>query len=376
MTGTLCVKKGIYQIVLSQKGSDGKRQQKWTSTGLPEKGNKRRAEAMLSQALREYEGINVDFGSDVLFTDFMRTWLESVKNSIEQNSYECYNDILTRYIDSYFAGNPVTLRKLEPIHVQKLYNHYMNAGLSATTVLKIHANIRKALQHAVNLNMIPYNPADRVSKPKKQKYIAKFYDEEQINRLLSLTKDESIYPAILLAAFYGLRRSEALGLRWSDVNFKAKTVTVCNTVVEYDTVIEKERTKNEASKRTLPLMEPVETYLLKLKDEQERNAELLGSEYVSNDFICKQACGKPFYPNYITERFSKVLKRYGLPHIRFHDLRHSAASMLLANGFYIKDIQEWLGHADFGTTANIYAHLQYKAKENMAQCMGGVLKIS
>ena len=251
----------------------------------------------------------------------------------------------------------------------------MDIGLSSTTVLKVHANIRKALQYAVNLNIIPYNPADRVVKPKKQKYTADFYDEEQVNQLLEATKNESIYPAILLTAFYGFRRSEVLGLRWKDINFKSRTVTVCNTVVEYDTVVEKERTKTAASHRTLPLIKPIEEYLLNLKAEQERMEDFLGEQYIQNNFICKQACGKPFYPNYITERFHRLINRYGLPHIRFHDLRHSAATMLLANGFSLKEIQEWLGHSDIGTTANIYAHVLYKAKESMAECIGGKLKI-
>jgi integrase len=213
-------------------------------------------------------------------------------------------------------------------------------------VLKIHANVRKALQHAVNLNMIPYNPADRVVKPKKQKFIGGYYDEEQVNHMLDVMQGESIYSVILLTAFYGLRRSEALGLRWQDVSFKNKTIIICNTVTEYGTVVEKERTKNDSSRRTLPLIAPVEEYVLQLKAQQEQTAAYLGAGYIQNDFVCKQVSGKPFYPNYITERFSRLLDRYGLPHIRFHDLRHSAATMLLSNGFSLKEIQEWLGHAD------------------------------
>jgi len=375
MTGTLHIKNGIYQVVLSQKDTNGKRRQKWISTGLHEKGNKRKAEAIMRKLLSEYGNANVDFSADVLFVDFMHSWLESMKNALEINSYECYKDIITRYVDSYFESRPISLQRLEPIHIQQLYDFYMAQGLSSTTVLKVHANIRKALQHAVNLNMIPYNPADRVVKPKKQKYVASFYDEEQVNRLLDVTKGESIYSVILLTAFYGLRRSEALGLRWQDVNFKSRTVTICNTVVEYDTVVEKERTKTDSSRRTLPLIAPVEAYLLRLRAEQERIAAYLGEGYIRNDFICKQASGKPFYPNYITERFGKLLARYSLPKIRFHDLRHSAATMLLANGFSLKEIQDWLGHSDLGTTANIYAHVLYKAKENMAECIGGKLRV-
>jgi len=375
MTGTLHIKNGIYQVVLNQTDATGKRKQKWISTGLHEKGNKRKAEAMLNKILNEYESAKIDFSADVSFVTFMHTWLETVKNSLEVNSYECYKDIITRYVDSYFKDKPITLQKLEPICIQQMYNYYMDLGLSSTTVLKVHANIRKALQYAVKMNMIPYNPADRVIKPKKQKYHGSFYTEEQVNQLLETTKNESIYPAILLTAFYGFRRSEVLGLRWKDINFQNQTLTVCNTVVEYDTVVEKERTKTASSRRTLPLIPVVREYLLKLRAKQEKMAAFMGNQYIQNDFICKQTGGKSFYPNYITERFNRLLKRYHLPHIRFHDLRHSAASMLLANGFSLKEIQEWLGHADISTTANIYAHVLYKAKENMAECIGTKLKI-
>jgi len=161
------------------------------------------------------------------------SWQADAQSPFEQG-YKLFFDagdqrqsknIITRYVDTYFASRPISLQRLEPMHIQQLYDFYMAQGLSSTTVLKVHANIRKALQHAVNLNMIPYNPADRVVKPKKQKYVASFYDEEQVNRLLDVTKGESIYSVILLTAFYGLRRSEALGLRWKDINFKNRTIT-------------------------------------------------------------------------------------------------------------------------------------------------------
>jgi len=248
--------------------------------------------------------------------------------------------------------------------------------LSATTVLKIHANVRKALQYAVKMNMIPYNPADRVEKPKKQKYNASFYNEDQINALLEKLKGEPLYPAVLLSAFYGLRRSEVLGLKWQYVDLKAGTLTICNTVVEYDTVIEKKRTKTASSTRTLPLIPAVADYLRGLKLQQAKDRMFFGNSYSDNDFVCKRKDGSTFRPNYLTERFNRLIKRYGLPHIRFHDLRHSAATMLLANGFSLKEIQEWLGHADIGTTSNIYAHVQYKAKEDMAKSMGASIKIS
>jgi integrase len=116
-------------------------------------------------------------------------------------------------------------------------------------------------------------------------------------------------------------------------------------------------------------------YLHRLRQQQAENKIFLGDGYVDNDYVCRKANGDPFSPDYISRRFLQVLRKNQLPHIRFHDLRHSAASMLLANGFSLKEIQEWLGHGTLSTTANIYAHLQYEAKQDMAVSLGKKLVI-
>ena len=124
-----------------------------------------------------------------------------------------------------------------------------------------------------------------------------------------------------------------------------------------------------------PHTDEISDYLQQLKQRQLENNILLGSAYIQNDYICKRDNGEPFRPNYITERFYRVIRKGDVPHIRFHDLRHSAASLLLANGFSLKEIQEFLGHGDLGTTANIYAHLQFQAKKDMAASMQSKLQI-
>ena len=215
----------------------------------------------------------------------------------------------------------------------------------------------------------------RVTPPKKQKYIANFLDEEQINELLTVFEKEPMYTVVLLTAFYALRRSEVLGLKWESVDFNNNTVIIKDTVVEYDTVIEKERTKTKASYRTLPLANDIRNYLQQLKLHQDENRMLLGNAYIKNDYVCKWENGKTFNPNYITERFYHVIRKSNLPIIRFHDIRHSSASLLLASGFSLKEIQEYLGHGDLATTANIYAHLLFESKKNMAASMQNKLKI-
>ena len=375
MTGSLQIKSGVYYAVLNLKDGQGKRHPKWICTNLKVKGNKRKAEEFLHKALAEYDGIKATYTKDVLFSEYMMLWLDTIAGSIEPNTYESYRSIIKRYIEPYFSARKIKLQSLEPQHIQEFYNGQVKKGLSPNTVIKQHANIRKALQHAVKMNMIPYNPADRVTLPKKKAYHANFYTAEQVNELLKVFKDEPIYTAVMLAAFYGLRRSEVLGLKWSHVDFKAGTITVQDTVVQYDTVIDKPRTKTKASHRTLPLIPQIRDYLHSLKRQQAENRLFLGAAYVCNEYVCKRADGEPFTPDYLTGRFLRTLRKHNLPHIRFHDLRHSAASMLLANGHSLKEIQEWLGHGTLATTANIYAHLQFQAKQDMAVSLGEQLVI-
>jgi len=310
------------------------------------------------------------------FYNYLLEWLNSYKSSIERNTYASYYDMITRYVQNQREAT-IPLRELTPIHIQALYNRHIDRGLSPNTVLKLHANVRKALQYAYQVDMLPTNPADKVLLPKKKRFTGGFYDEQQIMQLLQLTREEPMYPVILLSAFYGLRRSEVLGLKWNAVDFQNGTLTVKDTVVEYQgTVEDKESTKTKSSFRTLPLTGEMSRFLQQLKQAQRENQAFFVSGYVVNDYVCKRENGEPFKPNYITERFIKIIQKHNLPKIRFHDLRHSAASLLLANGFSLKEIQEYLGYADIGTTANIYGHLLFKAKQNMANRMDFVLQAS
>jgi hypothetical protein len=155
MTGSLQIKSGVYYAVLNFKDEHGKRRPKWICTNLKVKDNKRKAEAFLSKLIAEYEDTKVIYNKDVLFSDFMYLWLETIAGSIEPNTYEAYKAIIKRYIEPYFMKTKVKLQNLEPQHIQTFYNSQLKRGLSAGNVIKQHANIRKALQHAVKMNIRP-----------------------------------------------------------------------------------------------------------------------------------------------------------------------------------------------------------------------------
>ena len=368
-------------MVLSFKDEAGKRKTKSISTGLPIKGNKRRAEAMLMEMRKNFENgiVTKDIAQkgDILFADFLLDWLEMMRNSLEVTTYASYAKAIKNRIAPYYSERQIKLKDLTPKDIQDYYQYGLNVEkVSANTVIHRHANIRKALQYALRTGLIDYNPADRVERPRKEKYHAAIYNDQELDTLFKIVKGKKIELAIILGAFYGLRRSEVVGLKWDAIDFERKTLTIKHTVTEVTLdgkvlVVDKERTKTKASHRTLPLVAPFEELLYRMKADQERNRKLCGGVYCTKylDFIYVDELGERIKPNYITQHFSIVIKNNGLKKIRFHDLRHSCASLLYANGVSLKEIQEWLGHSDISTTSNIYTHLDYSTKISSANAI-------
>lgn len=373
VAGHLHEKNGYYYIILNLTDSAGKRKPKWISTGLTIKGNKKRAEQMLMEERRKYA--NTKAGDDVLFADFMEQWLEIVKSTVSIPTYSSYVNAVKSIIAPYFRKKKILLRDLQAHDIQMFYQEQLQR-VKASSVIHYHANIHKALKYAVKNDMIPSNPADKVERPKQDKFYGNFYDRDELNKLFEAVAGTKLELPVLLGAFYGLRRSEIVGLKWSAIDFEQNTITISHTVTSCNldgkcVIVAKDTTKTKSSRRTLPLVPYFHEKLLAVKAQQERNQKLCGRSYNREflEYICVDDIGDRFKPNYITSQFPKLLERNGFRKIRFHDLRHSCASLLLASGVPMKHIQEWLGHSDFSTTANIYAHLDYSSKLTSASAM-------
>ena len=373
VAGHLHEKNGYYYIILNLTDSAGKRKPKWISTGLTIKGNKKRAEQMLMEERRKYA--NAKTGDDVLFADFMEQWLEIVKSTVSIPTYSSYVNAVKSIIAPYFRKKKILLRDLQAHDIQMFYQEQLQR-VKASSVIHYHANIHKALKYAVKNDMIPSNPADKVERPKQDKFYGNFYDRDELNKLFEAVAGTKLELPVLLGAFYGLRRSEIVGLKWSAIDFEQNTITISHTVTSCNldgkcVIVAKDTTKTKSSRRTLPLVPYFHEKLLAVKAQQERNQKLCGRSYNREflEYICVDDTGDRFKQNYITSQFPKLLERNGFRKIRFHDLRHSCASLLLASGVPMKHIQEWLGHSDFSTTANIYAHLDYSSKLTSASAM-------
>ena len=438
VAGHLREQNGTYQMVLSWKDANGKRRTKSISTGLPVKGNKKRAESLLRQTQKEFNPETMqqvgdlsvpeyltrwlresvmnlspdtygryayDMGrviipyferkrlslkaltprdletffryerqqeeatvqqlldwhreltdalqyavdsnwlktnpvktvdpcldnSPVLFNDFLMDWLKMMKSRVAITTYANYEIVITRRIVPYFEPLHYTLQDLEqhPKYIQDFYQHELDRGVTANTVIHYHANIRKCLQYAFQIGMIRSNPADRVERPRKEKFKSEVYKAEELEQLFTAIQGDPAEFGVIMAAFYGLRRSEIVGLKWDAIDFENKTISIQHTVVSTKvdgvvTDIARDRTKTKSSCRTLPLIPACEQMIKKMQKEQALNRKVCGKDYCTDylDYIYVNPMGRRIRPNFLSQHFPEFLTAHDMKRIRFHDLRH------------------------------------------------------
>ena len=439
VAGHLREQNGTYQMVLSWKDANGKRRTKSISTGLPVKGNKKRAESLLRQTQKEFNPETMqqvgdlsvpeyltrwlresvmnlspdtygryayDMGrviipyferkrlslkaltprdletffryerqqeeatvqqlldwhreltdalqyavdsnwlktnpvktvdpcldnSPVLFNDFLMDWLKMMKSRVAITTYANYEIVITRRIVPYFEPLHYTLQDLEqhPKYIQDFYQHELDRGVTANTVIHYHANIRKCLQYAFQIGMIRSNPADRVERPRKEKFKSEVYKAEELEQLFTAIQGDPAEFGVIMAAFYGLRRSEIVGLKWDAIDFENKTISIQHTVVSTKvdgvvTDIARDRTKTKSSCRTLPLIPACEQMIKKMQKEQALNRKVCGKDYCTDylDYIYVNPMGRRIRPNFLSQQFPEFLTAHDMKRNRLHDLRHT-----------------------------------------------------
>lgn len=383
VAGHLQEKNGMFYVVLNYRDENGKRKTPWISTNLPVKGNKKRAENFMMDVRRNFVPPNVQRieereamqKGDILFTDFLLKWLRVAKSTVKLTTYASYEMMATKIIIPYFQILNIKLKELTTEDIQEFYSAQLER-VSANTVIHYHAVIHRALKYAVKIKTIQSNPAVNVERPRKEKFIGSFYDKKEINTLFDIIQGHPLEVAIKLAAFYGLRREEIIGLKWTAIDFENNTLTIQHTVTECNLdgkhiEVASDTAKTDSSLRTMPLVTNFRAMLLAKKEKQEHYRKLCGRSYCKEylDYIFVNEMGERWKPRYLSDGFKRILEQNGLRRIRFHDLRHTCASLLLANNVPMKKIQEWLGHSDFSTTANIYAHLDFQSKISSAEAM-------
>lgn len=376
ITGSVQLKNGKWWVVVNLYDENGKRKPKWIDTQLTERGNKRKAERLLASYLEEYNRMNIPY-SQLTVADYFVQWLSDIQSEVKANTYRSYFGNMTNHIIPYFRQNKIQLQELTPFDLEEYYKSKLQANskikssavLSATTIKHHHQNISKALSDAVRKGLIMVNPASSAKTPKAEKFKGEFLNQKQVNELLLLFKGNVIELPVLLCSVYGFRRSEVLGLKWCNIDFESKSITIAETLQQGVGGNYTDTPKTDSSYRTLPMTANVYACLNAEKSLQNERKRLMGNYYANTDYVCVWANGEVISPNYLTRTFHSIISKSNLPKIRLHDLRHSAASNLLDMGFSVVQVADWLGHSSSTTTLNFYAHAEKRSKMDIAKAL-------
>lgn len=309
----------------------------------------------LAEALSQKEkGLLVEPTNQTV-EQFLRSWLEdSVKPSVRPNTYENYGYAIRGHIIP--ALGPIPLARLSPQHVQHFLKTEQEKGLTRMVTL-CYAVLRKSLAQAVRWGLIPRNPAELVDRPKVAKKEMLVLTPEQVNTLLEAAQGHRLYALFLLAVTAGLREGELLGLKWADIDLEAGALMVRRQLQWLNGQAVFSEPKSAKSRRRVVLPSIAVNALKKHRARQLEERLKLGGAWQENDLVFPSAVGTPLDPSHLRRSFNLILEKAGLPRVRFHDLRHTAATLLLAQGVHPKLVQEQLGHSQVSMTLDTYSHV-------------------
>lgn len=355
----------------------GKRKQKWYTFH----GTKKEAEKFLTQKLRELDtGLLIDT-KKMRYSEYLDYWKEKTFGNLEVTTKEGYIQKIDKHIKPYL-GN-IYLEDIKPLHLQNFYDKLLlegrkdgKGGLANRTVLSIHRIIYSSLKQAVKWQLLIRNVTDCVEPPRAKKYKASYLTDKQTEKLLEVAKTSDIYIPIAIAVYTGARRGEILGLNWDNVDFEKKYIKIIDNLCATNNGLIIKQPKNNSSIRTIAISDNLIKILKKHKIKQLENKMLLGQKYQDNNMVCCYSDGQLFNPKRFSAKFHKLLKDNDLPLIRFHDLRHSHASLLIKIGIKEKEISERLGHSNIGTTIDLYAHLYEEVNRQVADKFDKLIKVN
>lgn len=404
VTGSVQKKNGKWYLVINLYDQNSNRKQKWINTKLEIRGNKKNAEQLLEKQLEEYNsGKNITSNfikekDEKLFCDFTKEWLEIQKNKVDTVSFASDELTVRVHLYPYFENKKYLVKEIDSNIINQYFRDKESGydgrqKLSGTSLQRHYATISSILKKAIKDGYIKSKDIEDISKPKNDTKQTAWYTTEQINILIQLLKEQNskLLVPVILASYYGLRREEIVGIKESDIDFDNHVIYIQNSVVSTFSPVEtedgivvnktiqykKDILKNDSSKRCLPLTPELEVYLKTSISNKRQYMQMLGNTYnhENDEYILLHENGNLMTPSYLTHMFGKFIKRNNLPKITLHGLRHSCASLLLDAKFSIKEIQEWLGHSSYETTAKIYAHVYKNSKTNMVTEVSSRLNI-
>ncbi|MGC4378312.1 site-specific integrase [Fictibacillus sp. Mic-4] len=335
-------------FVLDLKSDDGKRRQKWFSGYRTQK----EAEKAMAKMITEInEGTYIE-PSKEKFSDFLATWLELKKTKVRQTTFDTYNMYTKNHILPTIGH--YRLDQLNAVHLEKLYIN-LSQHLAAKSILKVHEIIRNALGYAKTKGFVRENVALLAETPKVTRKEMKVWNEEEVRRFLEVAKGDRLYIAFHLALTTGMRRGEILGLRWKDIDVKNKMLSINQTLSKDGSHFQP--AKSEGSYRSIALAQSTLDELAKHYKMVREERFRYGREYQNLDLVVCTTLGTKVLPRNLSRKWYSLLKKADVSKIRFHDLRHTHATLMLKQGIHPKIVSERLGHSSVQITLDTYSHI-------------------
>lgn len=317
-------------------------------------------------------GLDLEAGRQTV-AQYLDKWLAaSVKPSVKVKTYEGYESIVRVRVAPRMGRKQ--LAKLTALDLQSLYTELAESGLSARSVHHTHRVLHRAFVQAVRWNLIVRNPCDGAQGPRATRSEMKVWTPEQADAFLIATRQHPAHALYMLALTTGMRQGELLGLKWADVDLGAGTLAVRRSLQrQRGAGLVFEEPKTARSRRSIRLSQRAIDALRAHSDRQTFDRRMAGSEWNARDLVFCHASGEPLDPSYQTTIFKKAIAAVGAPPIRFHDMRHTAATLLLSRGVHVKLVSEMLGHATIVLTLDVYSHLIPAMHGDAAAAMDAIL---
>ncbi|MGO4787009.1 tyrosine-type recombinase/integrase [Paenibacillus sp. 2KB_20] len=344
---------------------NGERRQKWFSGYDKEKDAER---AMIEKIKEINDGVFIEESEETV-SEFMTNWLTNKKNQVRPGTWKSYSWLINTHLIPHLGK--VKVFHLKPRHLNDLYNQKLLNTISANSIKKLHGLIKDALDEGIGFGDISKNVANAVTPPRVKKVKFEVWNEAQLKVFLESAKTNRFHVVFDLAASTGMRIGEILGLRWKDVDLNAGKLSIRQAYTKAHSGYEFHEPKTASGERSVALFPDTIELLRQHQSEQEREKNENRPIYNDHGLVIQTHIGTPVSPRNLSREYYKILDKLDLPKIRFHDLRHTHASILLKRGVHAKIVQERLGHSSITITLDTYSHVLPGLQEAALRSLGG-----
>lgn len=333
-----------------------------------------KTQAEVKRKLKEKQECRTIKGKPYLFQEWILEFLQNYKkNELKITTYDSYMLRYRKHILNTQLGT-TKLENVKAANLQQYYNEKLKEGYSSKYVRSIEVIFNSALDRAFKLRMIPENPNIFTTLPPKEKYEAKVLTREEVERIVAEAKEEELYPIVVTTVYTGMRKGEVMALNWENVDFKERKIYVKNSLCRvydeqpgedghYRVSYQILEPKTKKSIRMIPMLDEVYAALLEQKRRQEIQKAAYGSQYLDQGLVFADEKGNHLYQREFMDKYHQFLQKYQITDIRFHDLRHTFATLLIESDVSMKLVQELLGHSTITTSMDIYTHVSDRMKE-------------